>query len=61
VAVPNEVFYGDRSAGRHLVRFSFAKRHEVLHEAVDRLAALDAAATPATAAGGARAAGGSAS
>ena len=61
VAVPNEVFYGDRSAGRHLVRFSFAKRHEVLREAVDRLAALDVAATATAAAGGARAAGGSAS
>ena len=30
VAVPNEVFYDDPDEGRHLVRFSFSKRHEVL-------------------------------
>ena len=40
VAVPNEVFYGRPEAGRHLVRFSFAKRTEVLEEAVARLATL---------------------
>jgi N-succinyldiaminopimelate aminotransferase len=37
VAVPNQVFYADRTAGRHLVRFSFAKRPEVLEDAVARL------------------------
>jgi N-succinyldiaminopimelate aminotransferase len=40
VAIPNQVFYGDPAAGRHLVRFSFAKRREVLHEAAARLATL---------------------
>jgi N-succinyldiaminopimelate aminotransferase len=42
VAIPNQVFYGDPAAGRHLVRFSFAKRIEVLHEAASRLATLGA-------------------
>jgi hypothetical protein len=42
VAIPNQVFYGDPAAGRHLVRFSFAKRREVLHEAAARLATLAA-------------------
>jgi N-succinyldiaminopimelate aminotransferase len=40
VAVPNQVFYADPAAGRHLVRFSFAKRTEVLREAVARLGKL---------------------
>ena len=40
VAVPNQVFYADPAAGRHLVRFSFAKRPAVLHDAVARLAKL---------------------
>jgi N-succinyldiaminopimelate aminotransferase len=40
VAVPNQVFYADAATGRHLVRFSFAKRTEVLHEAVARLGKL---------------------
>jgi N-succinyldiaminopimelate aminotransferase len=40
VAVPNQVFYGDPARGRHLVRFSFAKRPEVLREAGARLAGL---------------------
>ncbi|HEX6417274.1 MAG TPA: pyridoxal phosphate-dependent aminotransferase [Acidimicrobiales bacterium] len=52
VAVPNEVFYGDRAAGRHLVRFSCAKRPEVLREAVDRLASLAAAPAGAGTSGG---------
>jgi N-succinyldiaminopimelate aminotransferase len=43
VAVPNQVFYGDAARGRHLVRFSFAKRVEVLHEAVARLGKLGGA------------------
>ena len=40
VAVPNQVFYADPATGRHLVRFSFAKRPEVLDDAVARLAKL---------------------
>ena len=40
VAVPNQVFYADPAAGRHLVRFSFAKRPEVLREAAARLGKL---------------------
>jgi N-succinyldiaminopimelate aminotransferase len=40
VAVPNEVFYTDPRRGRHLVRFAFCKRFEVLDEAVSRLKAL---------------------
>ena len=42
VAVPNVVFY-DRSheaEGRHLVRFAFCKRPEVIAEAVTRLGRL---------------------
>ncbi|GAB3347438.1 pyridoxal phosphate-dependent aminotransferase [Modestobacter lapidis] len=39
VAVPMVVFYdpADASLGRHLVRFAFCKRDEVLTEAVERL------------------------
>jgi N-succinyldiaminopimelate aminotransferase len=40
VAVPNQVFYARPDAGRHLVRFCFAKRSEVIHEATARLATL---------------------
>jgi N-succinyldiaminopimelate aminotransferase len=40
VAVPNVVFYDDKDAGRHLIRFAFCKRMEVLDEAVTRLKAL---------------------
>ena len=40
VAIPNEVFYANRHEGRHLVRFAFCKRFEVLDEAVTRLKAL---------------------
>jgi N-succinyldiaminopimelate aminotransferase len=40
VAIPNEVFYANRGEGRHLVRFAFCKRHEVLDQAAERLAAL---------------------
>jgi N-succinyldiaminopimelate aminotransferase len=40
VAVPNSVFYDDKEAGRHLVRFAFCKRLEVLEEAVSRLKTL---------------------
>jgi N-succinyldiaminopimelate aminotransferase len=40
VAIPNEVFYVNRHEGRHLVRFAFCKRFEVLDDAVARLKAL---------------------
>jgi N-succinyldiaminopimelate aminotransferase len=40
VAVPNAVFYGDPERGRHLVRFTFCKRQDVLAEAASRLATL---------------------
>jgi N-succinyldiaminopimelate aminotransferase len=40
VAIPNEVFYANRREGRHLVRFAFCKRPEVLDEAAERLAKL---------------------
>jgi N-succinyldiaminopimelate aminotransferase len=36
VAVPNVVFYTNRDEGRHLVRFAFCKRREVLDEAIRR-------------------------
>ncbi|MEQ6902005.1 pyridoxal phosphate-dependent aminotransferase [Nocardioides sp. YIM 152588] len=44
VAVPSEVFYDDPDApgsGRHLVRWAFCKRPEVLAGAASRLAAAD--------------------
>jgi N-succinyldiaminopimelate aminotransferase len=37
VAIPMQVFYDDAEAGRHLVRFAFCKRKEVLTEALARL------------------------
>jgi N-succinyldiaminopimelate aminotransferase len=40
VAVPNVVFYDNVDEGRHLVRFTFCKRFEVLGEAVSRLKTL---------------------
>jgi N-succinyldiaminopimelate aminotransferase len=40
VAVPTQVFYDTVEAGRHLVRFAFCKRPEVLQEAVTRLRRL---------------------
>ena len=40
VAVPSEVFYATKEAGRHLVRFAFCKKDEVLDEAIRRLAVL---------------------
>ena len=42
VAIPNEVFYANRHEGRHLVRFAFCKRPEVLDEAVARLEGMAA-------------------
>ncbi|WP_033357841.1 pyridoxal phosphate-dependent aminotransferase [Dactylosporangium aurantiacum] len=40
VAVPTQVFYDDATAGRHIVRFAFCKRDEVIEEAITRLARL---------------------
>jgi N-succinyldiaminopimelate aminotransferase len=37
VAVPTQVFYDHQEAGRHLIRFAFCKRPEVIDEAVARL------------------------
>ena len=42
VAVPTQVFYDDKEAGRPLVRFAFCKRDEVIDEAASRLANLTA-------------------
>ena len=44
VAIPNVVLYADKAAGRHLVRFAFCKRLEVLDEAVMRLKSLSSRA-----------------
>jgi N-succinyldiaminopimelate aminotransferase len=41
VAIPASVFYDDADAGRHLVRWAFCKREDVLHEALDRLREAD--------------------
>ncbi|MDP6078238.1 MAG: pyridoxal phosphate-dependent aminotransferase [Acidimicrobiales bacterium] len=40
VAVPSVVFYDNEEAGRHLIRFAFCKRPEVLTEAAERLASM---------------------
>jgi N-succinyldiaminopimelate aminotransferase len=40
VAIPSSVFYDDKAAGRHFVRWMFSKRREVLEEAVERLGRL---------------------
>jgi N-succinyldiaminopimelate aminotransferase len=40
VAVPCSVFYDDQDEGRHLVRFAFCKRTEVIDEAMERLRVL---------------------
>jgi N-succinyldiaminopimelate aminotransferase len=40
VAVPTQVFYDNREAGRHLIRFAFCKREEVIDDAAQRLAKL---------------------
>jgi len=39
VAVPTQVFYDNENEGRHLVRFAFCKKDEVLDEASRRLLA----------------------
>ncbi|WP_370249058.1 pyridoxal phosphate-dependent aminotransferase [Nocardioides sp.] len=43
VAIPAQVFHDDTEAGRHLVRWAFCKRTEVLEEALGRLAGADLA------------------
>jgi N-succinyldiaminopimelate aminotransferase len=43
VAIPHEVFYDDKQAGRPLVRWAFCKADAVLAEATDRLGSLRAA------------------
>lgn len=40
VGIPNVVFYDNKHEGRHLVRFAFCKRHEVIDDAVARLKGL---------------------
>ena len=40
VAVPSEVFYRTKEAGRHFVRFAFCKKDDVLDEAISRLSTL---------------------
>jgi len=40
VAVPTQVFYDHREAGRHLIRFAFCKREDVIDEAARRLTKL---------------------
>lgn len=40
VAVPSEVFYRTREAGRHLIRFAFCKKDDILDEAITRLTSL---------------------
>src|SRR6476469_8216762 len=40
VAVPDEVFHDDPDNGKHLVRFAFCKKDEVIDEAVQRLRAM---------------------
>ncbi len=40
VAIPNQVFYDDKAAGRTQVRWAFCKRTVVLQEAVERLGRL---------------------
>ncbi|MDW3217033.1 MAG: pyridoxal phosphate-dependent aminotransferase [Acidimicrobiales bacterium] len=41
VAVPAQVFYDNEDEGRHLVRFAFCKKDDVLDEACRRLLAAD--------------------
>ena len=41
VAIPNQAFYDDQEAGRHLVRWAFCKEPEVITAGVQRLAAVD--------------------
>ena len=41
VAIPTLGFYDDQDAGRHLVRWAFCKRRDVIAEAMGRLADAD--------------------
>ena len=41
VAIPQQVFHDDADAGRHLVRWAFCKRTELIEEGLRRLAAAD--------------------
>lgn len=41
VAIPNQVFYDDQEAGRHLVRWAFCKEPDLISEGVRRLANAD--------------------
>jgi len=41
VAIPEQVFYDDQEAGRHLVRWAFCKEESVLDEGIRRLRAAD--------------------
>jgi N-succinyldiaminopimelate aminotransferase len=41
VAIPSQVFYDDLDEGRHLVRWAFCKRREVIDEGLRRLGAAD--------------------
>ncbi|MGI9605288.1 MAG: pyridoxal phosphate-dependent aminotransferase [Acidimicrobiales bacterium] len=40
VAVPSEVFYDTREAGRRLIRFAFCKQDRILDAAIERLSVL---------------------
>jgi N-succinyldiaminopimelate aminotransferase len=40
VAIPLDVFYDDKAAGRSLVRWAFCKQDAVLDEAISRLSRL---------------------
>ena len=40
VAIPHEVFWDDKAAGRPLVRWAFCKRQDVIAAALDRLSVL---------------------
>ena len=40
VAIPTQVFYDDKTAGKPLVRWAFCKRDEVIDAAIERLTAL---------------------
>lgn len=44
VAIPSQVFYDDQDEGRHLVRWAFCKRAEVIEEGLRRLGGADLSA-----------------
>jgi len=41
VAIPSQVFYDDLDEGRHLVRWAFCKRAEVIEDGLTRLRSAD--------------------